>query len=375
MHLVNGLGLDGTSKVVFDLCMADPQRYEIEVVSLTSNLAMIDREMWNPDVRVKAFNYNYDPDYSLRKYFLLILFRSITAKNARDVIRYLRQVGPDIIHCHLQPRESLIAILAAQGSNAKLVLTDHLPRTSPRASFSLKTYCLARLYRLVYRKFFVVAVSRGVYESQKKFKLFNRSIGHAMVHNRIDSSRFVPDTNRVAAKLRVIYVARLEQRKGHDVLLRAWLNMQKGISAELLLLGGGPLKDSLREMTEGKDLTNPVIFAGDQTDVIPYLQSADIGVFPSQVEGLPIALLEKMSCALPIVASDIPELREVVSHGVNGLLFEANSAEDLQRKLECLLTDATMRRALGSNARKSILERFDSSGFLSDYEGIYRALK
>lgn len=374
VHLVNGLGLDGTSRVVLDLCRVNPDHYEIEVVSLTNNLAMIDEGIWSSGVGVKSFNYNFDPDYSLRKYFWLILFRAITARNAREIICHLRQLQPDIIHCHLQPRESLIAIIAARGSKMKLVLTDHLQRIVQTVFFSLKTYCLACLYRLIYRKFYVVAVSMRIYESQKKFKLFNRAIGHAIIHNRVDSSRFVPAFKTVANRLRVIYVARLEQRKGHDVLLRAWLNMQKRIPAELVLLGSGPLEASLKKMTQGTDLVNPIIFAGNQTDVIRYLQSADIGVFPSQLEGLPISLLEKMSCALPVVASDIPELREVITNGVNGLLFMANSAEDLGRKLECLLTDEKLRQTLGANARKSIVERFDRSGLLGDYEKIYQSL-
>lgn len=374
VHLVNGLGLDGTSKVVYDLCRADAKEYDIEVVSLTKNLALVDAGMWNPRVQVKAFNYKFNPDYSLTRYFWLMLWRRNTAKNAEQIISYIRQVNPDILHCHLQPRESLIAVLAAQGMKSRLVLTDHSPRITGTALFAFKTSCLVRLYRLVYRHFFVVAVSKAIYESQKKHRLFNPAIGHTMIHNRIDCSRFAPAPKRAATPLRVIYVARMEPRKGHELLLRAWINMQECIRAELILLGSGALENSLRGMIQGKDLANRVIFAGNQSEVVRYLRSAHVGVFPSELEGLPIALLEKMACALPVVASDIPAVKEVITDRVNGLLFKVNSVEDLQQKLNRILTDEKLRNTLGANARHTAVDRFDSSGLIDDYKKVYQSL-
>lgn len=374
LHLVNGLGLDGTSKVVQQLCEMDPRRYDVEVASLSDRISLTTHDDWNPGINVKVVRYDFDHDYSLRNYFRFIVLKYSLRKKAAEIIRYIKEVSPDIIHSHLQPRETVMAILAAEETKARVVFTDHILRFRIGSPFDFKTGCLARIYRLVYQRCFVVAVSSSIYESQKRYKLFNSSIGHIVIHNRIDTSRFFPVPKRPGHKLRVVYVARLEYEKGHETLLRAWMNIRSQMGAELVLIGSGSLEASLKDMIGDSELVNPIVFAGDQMDVAGYLQEAHVGVFPSLIEGLPLSLLEKMACALPVVVSDIPELKEIVTDGFNGLLFKQGCVEDLQVKIEKLLLDPELREALGANARRSIIETGKGRSLKDEYETVYQSV-
>jgi glycosyltransferase involved in cell wall biosynthesis len=323
IHLVNQLGFDGTSRVVLELCRMDTERYDIEVVTLTPVNALQQTADWPSQVKVTSFDFKFDPDYSLRQYFLLITFPFKIIKNASDILLYLQSARPEILHCHLQPRESVIAIEAAKRTRCRLVYTDHLLRIDAENA-NLKMKLLAMIYRKVYSKFFVVAVSRKIFESQEKNRLIDHASGHRLVTNRIDTRAFTPPAKRSCENITVIYVSRMERRKGHETLLRAWATLKTSHNLELCLVGGGALQGEYQKLTTSLHPFHPVTFTGDRPDVAALLQSAHVGVFPSFSEGMPIALLEMMSCGLPVVVSDIPELRELVTDGINCILFRGS---------------------------------------------------
>ena len=84
------------------------------------------------------------------------------------------------------------------------------------------------------------------------------------------------------------------------------------------------------------------------------LQKAHIGVFPSFREGLPLAMLEMMACGLPVVASDIPEIKSVITDGQDGLLYASGNAAELANKLLRLINNESLRARLGQQARRTV---------------------
>jgi glycosyltransferase involved in cell wall biosynthesis len=100
-----------------------------------------------------------------------------------------------------------------------------------------------------------------------------------------------------------------------------------------------------------------VEFLGARTDIPALLQRASIAVLPSRREGMPLALLEEMASSLPVVVSDIPELTDLVSDGLNGLVVPVDDVEALSLALQRLLQDADLRRRLGGRARADVERR------------------
>jgi glycosyltransferase involved in cell wall biosynthesis len=174
----------------------------------------------------------------------------------------------------------------------------------------------------------------------------------------------------------VLYVGRLHEQKGLDVLLRAFaqLEAEEVPDPVLRLVGEGPAEQQLRELAGELGIEDRVDLVGRRDDVDPLLREADVFVLPSHVEGLSNSLLEAMAVALPVVASDIPGNRVVVRHGHNGLLVPPGDVPALAASLARLLRDRQGRRAMGTAARRTILPRYGIERVAGQYLDLYRIL-
>ena len=111
------------------------------------------------------------------------------------------------------------------------------------------------------------------------------------------------------------------------------------------------------------------------SDMPRLLNSSEVFVLPSNYEGSPKALLEAMACGLPVIGTDVPGIREVIQHGVNGLLCEPNEYH-IASAIVNLLSDLEVRRRLGHQARKDVLEKHSQSGVVKrEAELIQRMLE
>ncbi|MEP2668349.1 MAG: glycosyltransferase family 4 protein [Cyclobacteriaceae bacterium] len=373
VHLVNDLGLGGASKVVVDLCKIFSSDHDITVVVLSQETKFANSSDWPKNVKVVSFKYQYDADYSLVRYFTLYFWRRITYNRSREIIKCIEGIQPDVLHCHLQPRELLIA-LSMRLNKTRFLFTDHSVRLKDGQYPSINTYFLSWIYRKIYSQFDVVAVSKSVFNSHVEFGQVNPNNIHLLIENRVDTSKFIPTTN-LHSVIRIVYVARLEKRKGQDILIKAWAKLKTNQKTELMLVGGGDFERQLRTLAESLNFQHPIHFVGSVDDVVPYLQSAHIAVFPSLQEGLPLALLEKMACGLPVIASNIEEFQGIIVDRSNGLFFNTGDSNDLVAKLEILINDKKIREQLGDEARKFILRNgYDINALKVEYEKLYNLI-
>ena len=194
--------------------------------------------------------------------------------------------------------------------------------------------------------------------------------------NGVDTKRFAPvnDKKRLRIELGlpeggplVIYTGRLVAEKRLDQLVALWPSLPS--KCHLILLGDGPELDSL----EARAAKN-VHFLGRKSDVLPYLQAADIFVLPSATEGLSNALLEAMSVGLPVVATEVGGALDVIEDGVSGLLVKPDMPNQLQEALSTLLENSDLRAQLGNKARATMIERYSLNQIASAYLEIYRSL-
>jgi glycosyltransferase involved in cell wall biosynthesis len=168
-------------------------------------------------------------------------------------------------------------------------------------------------------------------------------------------------------------VSRLDRQKGLEGLLEAWRMLPRG-TATLLILGEGPLEAALRSRVAALGLENEVRLCGFQEDVGSFLALFDAFVLPSRYEGFPLALLEAMGHALPVVASDVPGVRDVIEHGRQGLLVPPESPPALAATLSRLLEDPSLRKRLGEAARRRVEIEFAPGSVHDAYEHLFRSL-
>lgn len=156
--------------------------------------------------------------------------------------------------------------------------------------------------------------------------------------------------------LKLVTVGNLTTNKGVDQLLRA-LQLLAGEKIRLQIVGDGPERENLFELATSLNLQHRVDFVGavPPGDMVGVMSRADVFVLPSHSEGRPNAMLEAMAAALPVVATDIPGVREIVTTRINGLLFTDGDYRTLATCLKELAHDVALRNDLGTAARQFII--------------------
>jgi glycosyltransferase involved in cell wall biosynthesis len=204
--------------------------------------------------------------------------------------------------------------------------------------------------------------------------------------NAVDVNRFRPATLAEKAEAKSVIgisndtavigtVARLVQRKGIDVLLRALARVLRTCPVHLLVIGDGPLAEELRALARDLRIANFVSWLGFQRDPATWLRAMDVFALPSRLEGSPNAVLEGMAAGLPIVATNIGGVIDLLEEGRNGLLVPPDDPDALAAALGRLLRNAPLRAELGYRARNQAVEVFSLSGNLSRLMDLYLALQ
>jgi len=189
-----------------------------------------------------------------------------------------------------------------------------------------------------------------------------------VIYGGIDTERFKPRPRKDQAEFRILCVSRLEAVKGHSQLLEASrLLKARGVGFELHLVGDGELRPRIERAIQAAGLTAEVVLHGAcaQPEVLEQLSRATafalatVAAANGKREGIPNVLKEAMACGLPVVASDISGIPELVEHDVSGLLVPPNDVEALAGALERLAGDRALRERLGRVARETIVGRFN----------------
>ena len=168
----------------------------------------------------------------------------------------------------------------------------------------------------------------------------------------------------------VATAAILEYRKGVDVLLEAWARVHA--PGQLEIFGSGTLRGVLE--AQAARLGIDVVFRGFVPDMRRRLEDVDVFVLPTRGDNLPVAILEAMALALPVVSTRVGGVPELVVDGVTGLLVEPDDASALAAALTRVLTDPDERRRFGRQGAKRVAEHFDADAVASRMVGLYEEL-
>jgi L-malate glycosyltransferase len=184
-----------------------------------------------------------------------------------------------------------------------------------------------------------------------------------------------PALPRQPGILRVGMIARMNTwSKNHRLLLAAAARLnQRHANLEFLLVGNGPLRPELERAAQELGMADRVRFLGEREDVENILASIDISVLPSGSESSSNAILESMAAGVPVVATDAGGNPELAGED-RGILVKSGNELDLERGIERLITDASLRRKLGENARDFVRRNFTVEQMRIRHEELYREL-
>ncbi len=243
----------------------------------------------------------------------------------------------------------------------------------------------ARLtHTLIKRVSAVVAMTR---ETEREALAFG--IARDRIHrlgNGVDVSKFcsVSDQERSELKKKfgiefahvVLFVGRLSEEKNIRGLLQAWRLACSSLATEwgLVLVGGGSQRAELEAVVTSAGLKNRVLFVGQQANIENWMRIADIYVLSSRNEGLSNTMLEAMASALPVVATRVSGVSELVEEANAGLAVDVGDMHGLGRALVSLACDAALRDLMGSTARSVIEQGYSIEAVTEGYESMYYQL-
>lgn len=293
--------------------------------------------------------------------------------------RLVREQQVDVVHAHQYTPFFYGLAARLRGPWRPILFTEHgrhqpdYPRPKRMIANRL---LLSRRDRVV-----------GVGEAVRRALIDNEGIPDRRVgvlYNGIDVDAFAAAADRLTARRELgatpgefvlLQVARLDYLKDHATAIRTLARAVAQVpQTRLVLVGDGPERPAIEAQIRGLNLGDKVRLLGTRGDVARLLHGADAFLLTSTSEGIPLTVIEAMAAGLPVVATGVGGLREVVAEGTTGFLAPAKDDASLAGHLLRLASDAELRGRMGLAGRERAKRYFDEPRMAEDYGRLYREL-
>lgn len=360
LYLIYGFRIGGAERHLLDLCTGlDRKEFKPEIIYFHREEEML------PEFHEAGIPCNIFP----------VKGAELSLWEIWRLSRLIKKLAPDIVHVHLFYANRFGTMAAYIAGIKHIVMTKH-SLWRPKDQLGKKD----RLWQV----FQSIALTRMVTVSKAAAENVKNSV---VIYNGVDPDYFDPkqvsrtERDKSASEFGVQgspligIAARLSKSKGHPVLLEAFARLLESLpDAQLLIAGDGEERASLNLLTFKLGIAPSVHFLGSIRNVRGFLGMLDIFVHPSISEGLGIAVIEAMSMKLPVVATKVGGLKELITDGVEGILVEPNDPGALSNALIDLWNNPSLRESLGKQARKRVIENFSLKIMVKKYESLYKEL-
>jgi len=359
LQLVEDLGTGGLEKVIVDIAEnLNAEQYKVIVWCVARGGEIADELISKGiDVKILGIRSYYNPFNILR------------------LVNLFKKVNPDILHTHTY-FSNTIGRIAAKLTRIPIIIT-HVQNTY--WNYTKRNLFIERLLSYFTDK--IICCSDAVkdfvlgYEKispQKVVTIYN-GIALDKFNQSIDVASFRDSLGIRDNELLIATVASLTPKKGHKYFLDSVADIVKTYkNIKCLIVGDGPLRKELEEYVKTLSLDYYIIFTGIRNDIPNLLRAADIFVLPSLIEGLGIAAIEAMASGIPVVATNVGGLSEVVKDGISGILVPPKDSEALSGAIMSLLKDSQAAKQMGDEGHKISREKFSSKMMIRKIEGLYK---
>lgn len=308
-----------------------------------------------------------------------------------ELFQLLRRECPDIIHLN-SSRASFLGVCASRLLSAscfllhilnarryalcapRIIFTAHgWPFKEPRSPLVRHTLWLIS-YATALLAHHTIVLSEGDYERGKQMPSLRKKM--SLIYNGIEQARVLP-RSQARALLGLpsdgfVFgtIAELNRNKGIPTLIEALTSLPA--KAHLCLIGDGEDAQKLRTLAHFRGVANRILFAGTRDEANIYLPAFDVFVLPSLKEGLPYTILEAGLSGIPVVASDISGIQDIIDTPEVGMLIPPQQAPELARALRKLMMEKQLREQLGRALQSRVKHVFPLSRMLKTTSELYR---
>ncbi len=276
------------------------------------------------------------------------------------LIKIVKKYKIDIIHAHSVIPTGLVGVIVAKIMGFPLFITTHGMDINNFDAKSIYGHLISFSLNHCDR---AIAVSDDLAETMKSLGINKDKI--IILRNAVDTERFKSFKNtkfrhKYGVKeneILILFVGYLDTFKGIFELIDTFYEInKKNKNVKLMMVGTGPKKDELKKKISHLGLRSYVMLTGavSNTEIHSYYQMADVFVLPSYTEGFPLSVLEAMACGIPVVASNVGGIHEIVKNGLSGFLVYPKKREELTEKLNLIIDNEDLRKKFVNNSYELI---------------------
>jgi L-malate glycosyltransferase len=283
----------------------------------------------------------------------------------------------DLLHCHYAIPHSVSAFLAKSMLHPrKLTVVTTLHGTDITLVGADRSYLPITRFSIE-QSDGVTAVSQ--YLKDATINVIGAKKDIEVIYNFVDCDKYIPSLNQTLRnhfapnnEKILIHVSNFRPVKRPSDVVEIFNLVQKNIPAILLMVGDGPERSRAEWTARECQLESKIHFLGKQDNVEEWIGISDLLLLPSETESFGLVALEAMACEVPVVASKVGGLPEVVTDGVEGYLVEPRNIEKMAFCASAILKDDSVRREMGKRAREKAHANFCSDRIISAYEAYYQ---
>lgn len=357
-HIITDLDIGGAEIMLFrTLCNAS-DKYEHFVISLLS-IGSVGNMIKKKGYKIYTLN--------LKRWNFPISFMKL--------ILILKNERPHIVHNYLFHAD-ILGRIAATIMRVPIVISslrnENIGGRLRERILGMTDFCVDK----------VTAVSQNVAKTHIS-KGTTRKDKISVIYNGLELSDDRPtDISSLRQNMHIgndsfilLTIASLEIKKGHIFLLNTVEILKgKGYNIMLIIVGEGRERNRLEEEIINKRLNNEVILTGEKNNISELLSMSNLFILPSIWEGLPNALLEAMAAGLPVIATRVGGVPEVITDNETGLLVESKDSGALAEAIERMIKDGPLRERLAQRAKACVKKNFDIKNTVIATEKLYEEL-
>ena len=281
------------------------------------------------------------------------------------MIKIFKSEKPDVIHTHRHVMQYAIPAAIIAG-------VKHRVHTVHNVAKKENINILRKVNNLFYKFAHVipVALSEEVQKTiAEEYHIDSKNI--PVILNGIDLSKCIVKTNyEVNNYFNILHIGRFSEQKNHNGLIEAFsIFVKTHPNAILSLIGDGEKKEEIQQLVKERGISDHVKFLGIQNNVYSYLNNADVFILPSIYEGVPMTLIEAMGTGLPIIATAVGGVPDMLRNDEEGLIVNCN-VKELAEAMDILYIDKKKREYLGKNALKRS-KIFSAENMANEYKKTY----
>ncbi|MCW3979092.1 MAG: N-acetyl-alpha-D-glucosaminyl L-malate synthase BshA [Candidatus Bathyarchaeota archaeon] len=293
-----------------------------------------------------------------------------------EMFRVSQQHELDLLHVHYAIPHATAALLARGITGVPYVVTLH---GSDVTILGSDPSYLAVNTHSVEEADAITAVSSFMAEEAHERLGIRKEI--KVIPNFVDAERFSPAPCEVVERnngrdVVVTHVSNFRPvKRVQDLVYAMSIVAKEAPGTRLMLVGDGPERHGVERLIDRLDLRGHVLLTGYRSDVPNLLRCSDVVVLCSETESAPLTLLEGMSCGLPVIATSVGGIPEIVDDEANGFLVPPKHPEAIAEKILELNANRELRTRLGEAARRTVLKRYTADNVVSQYEETYEKVK